>query len=332
MRPASGRCAVHQRRWDDGRTLQRAPLGPEIEATFGAPYYHLHRADLANLLAAALPAERAACRPRSSSTSSRTASRVSARFDNGSAVEADSAGWRRRHPQPRASRRVRPREAALHRLRRLARAGAGREGCVISASRSRRTTGWGRTGTWFTTGCRPARFMNVVCVVEHGDWTSDSWTDKGNVADALRRATRAGIRSVRSLISAFPETYIWALHDRLPLPQWSAGRVTLLGDARHPMLPFMAQGARAVDRGWCGTGVAAQDHAGRHLHRAASLRGDPQAARNAPAGGRAPTTARASICTMVPTQQKRDTAMANSGDRSIANIGWLYAHDAADVG
>ena len=55
--------AVHQRRWDDGRTLQRAPLGPEVEATFGAPYYHFHRADLANLLADALPAERAACRP-----------------------------------------------------------------------------------------------------------------------------------------------------------------------------------------------------------------------------------------------------------------------------
>ncbi len=50
--------AVHQRRWDDGRTLQRAPLGPEIEATFGAPYYHLHRADLADLLAAAFPPER----------------------------------------------------------------------------------------------------------------------------------------------------------------------------------------------------------------------------------------------------------------------------------
>ena len=50
--------AVHQRRWDDGRTLQRAPVGHLVEETFGAPYYHFHRADLANLLAAALPAER----------------------------------------------------------------------------------------------------------------------------------------------------------------------------------------------------------------------------------------------------------------------------------
>jgi salicylate hydroxylase len=51
--------AVHQRRWDDGRTLQRAPLGPDVAATFSAPYYHFHRGDLAALLAAALPGERA---------------------------------------------------------------------------------------------------------------------------------------------------------------------------------------------------------------------------------------------------------------------------------
>jgi salicylate hydroxylase len=48
---------------------------------------------------------------------------------------------------------------------------------------------------------------------------------------------------VRELIGAFPETFIWALHDRAELPCWSAGRVTLLGDACHPMLLMMAQGA-----------------------------------------------------------------------------------------
>src|SRR5262245_54136905 len=41
---------VHQRRWDDGRTLQRAPLGTEVESEFGVPYYHFHRGDLAALL------------------------------------------------------------------------------------------------------------------------------------------------------------------------------------------------------------------------------------------------------------------------------------------
>ena len=50
--------AVHQRRWDDGRTLQRAPLGEAVEAAFGAPYYHFHRADLLKVLADSLPSER----------------------------------------------------------------------------------------------------------------------------------------------------------------------------------------------------------------------------------------------------------------------------------
>src|SRR5579872_6520601 len=49
--------AMHIRRWDDGRTLARQPLADECERIFGAPYYHFHRAELLELLAAALPAE-----------------------------------------------------------------------------------------------------------------------------------------------------------------------------------------------------------------------------------------------------------------------------------
>ena len=45
------------------------------------------------------------------------------------------------------------------------------------------------------------------------------------------------------MLDAVDETFIWGLFDRAPLPRWSVGRVTLLGDACHPMLPFIAQGA-----------------------------------------------------------------------------------------
>ena len=53
----------------------------------------------------------------------------------------------------------------------------------------------------------------------------------------------AGTRRCAAIIAAAEETFVWGLFDRAPLPRWSVGRVTLLGDACHPMLPFMAQGA-----------------------------------------------------------------------------------------
>src|SRR5260221_3359306 len=80
--------AVHQRRWDDGRTLQRAPVGAEVETTFGAPYYHFHRGDLAELLGCAVPPERLHLRHRLVGLEE-TADKVIARFDNGAGVETD---------------------------------------------------------------------------------------------------------------------------------------------------------------------------------------------------------------------------------------------------
>src|SRR6185436_15633560 len=80
--------AVHQRRWDDGRTLQRAPLGPEVEAAFGAPYYHFHRGDLAELLGTAAPPERLHVGHKLVDLMQK-GERVVARFENGASVEAD---------------------------------------------------------------------------------------------------------------------------------------------------------------------------------------------------------------------------------------------------
>src|SRR5260370_34805103 len=84
VRPA----AVHQRRWDDGRTLQRAPLGEAAEAAFGAPYYHFHRGDLLEALADALPPERLHLGHRLAGFTHH-GDRVALRFANGATVSAD---------------------------------------------------------------------------------------------------------------------------------------------------------------------------------------------------------------------------------------------------
>ena len=319
--------AVHQRRWDDGRTLQRAPVGRDVEDAFGAPYYHFHRADLANLLAAALPPERVHVQHKLTDVEQK-GERVVARFENGATVEADvlvgadgihskvrhivfgpekarftgCVAWRGLVPAERI--RDLDIEVASHNW-------MGPDGHVVHY--------------WVSAG----RFMNVVCVTEHGDWTSESWTQKGNVADAMARY-KGWHPQVRRLIASFPETYIWALHDRLPLPQWSEGRITLLGDACHPMLPFMAQGAaQSIEDGAALASLleTASGNVPGALRRYEAIR-KPRATRLQEASANNRTRFHLPDG---PEQQARDQAMATSGDRSIANIGWLYLHDAAAV-
>ncbi len=319
--------AVDQKRWDDGRTLQRGTLGPEVEARFGAPYYHFHRGDLAALLAAAMPRERTHAGHRLVGIEER-GERVVARFDNGASAEADLLiGADGIHSKVRALTfgPEKPRFTGCVAWRGLVPAERIAHLDIEVASHNWMGPGAHCVHYWVSA----KRLMNVVCIVEHGTWTSESWTDRGDVADVLARY-EGWHPTVRGLIEAFPETFVWALHDRAPLPEWTRSRIALLGDACHPMLPMMAQGAaQAIEDGGALTSIlsARPDDLPAALRRYEALR-KPRATR----------LQEASAANRVrfhlpdgPKQQERDAAMANSGDRSLDAMAWLYEHDAADM-
>ena len=211
--------------------------------------------------------------------------RVEARFDNGARIEppscssAPTASIRAcarscSGPSSRASPAASPIAGSCRRI-----------GSPISTSRSWRATGWGPGRHFVHYFVAGGRLVNFVGVMERESWTRESWTDRGEVADAL--AAYAGWHPrVRAIIGAVDETFIWALFDRDPLPRWTVGRVTLLGDACHAMLPFMAQGAaQSIEDGAAlAACLAAQDGGGRRAGGAPALRGAAQAARHTPAG------------------------------------------------
>jgi salicylate hydroxylase len=98
---------------------------------------------------------------------------------------------------------------------------------------------------------RRGALMNFVGVVERaGDWPAESWTARGTRA-ALAADFAGWHADVQAMIAGIDDPHQWALMARDPLPRWSVGRVTLLGDACHPTLPMLAQGAvQAIEDGF----------------------------------------------------------------------------------
>ena len=319
--------AFHQRRWDDGRTLLRTPLGDAVVEAFGFPHYQMHRADVLSTLARAWPVERLHPGYRLVALSER-GDRVEATFENGKTAAFD----------------VLVGADGIHSTVRSILFGAERPrftGCtayrgLVPFERLAHLDLEVTAQIWLGPGghfvhyfVRNRRLVNFVAVVEQDSWTRESWTDRGDVADAL--AAFAGWHpQLHEILRSVDETFIWALFDRAPLPRWSCGRVTLLGDACHPMLPFMAQGAaQALEDGAALTSCLTQPE-DRSIPESLLLYETV----------RKPRASRLQSLSEVnqtrwhlpdgAAQRERDEQMAGgAADFSISAVDWIYAHDAS---
>lgn len=97
---------------------------------------------------------------------------------------------------------------------------------------------------------RDQQMMNVVAIEERSDWTDESWRREGDPDDLRARFQDFG-GPVREVLTEVAQTHLWALYLRPVAQSWQNGRLALLGDAAHPTLPFMAQGAcLALEDAW----------------------------------------------------------------------------------
>lgn len=319
--------AFHQRRWDDGRTLLRTPLGDAVVEAFGFPHYQMHRADALSTLVRALPVERLHPGYRLVALAEHS-DRVEATFENGKTAAFDVlVGADGIHSTVRSILfgPERPRFTGCTAYRGLVPA----ERLAHLELEVTAQIWMGPGGHFIHYFVRNSQLVNFVAVVEQDSWTRESWTDRGDVADAL--AAFAGWHEqLHEILRSVDETFIWALFDRAPLPRWSSGRVTLLGDACHPMLPFMAQGAaQALEDGAALTSCLTR-RGDRSIAESLLLYETVRKPRASRLQGLSEVNKMRWHLPEGAAQRERDEQMASGGtDFSIKAVDWIYAHDAS---
>ncbi len=237
--------AFEFRRFDSGEMLHRLPLGDAHEQRHGAPYFQLHRADLHGALQRAVQAHDAqavAVRARATALAER-GDGVQVFFDDGHVAEAELVigadgikSMVRRHvlgdDEPQFTGQVAWR-------------------CLVPTERipsALRTelvsTIWcGPRNHAVTYYLRAGRLVNFVGCVER-PWEEESWTARRpwQELDADYAGWHPMVRAVIDQVER-DQCFRWALNNRQPSLRWSSERITLLGDAVHATLPYMAQGA-----------------------------------------------------------------------------------------
>lgn len=225
---------------DSGEIKWSRELGDFVEDKYGAPYFYMHRGDLHAALADMVPAE-IVQRNRKLVGLANLPDRVRLDFADGGSAEADVVigadgvhsvvrdhllGVEKPHFTGRVAYRATYPATLL--------GGTEIDDCA---------KWWGPDRHIVIYYVNPRRDeLYFVTSTPEPDFDIESWSEKGDL-DVMRAAYRDFHPKVRAVLDACPEVHKWALFEREPLPRWSSDRITLLGDACHPMTPYMAQGA-----------------------------------------------------------------------------------------
>jgi len=234
------------RNWKTGRVIGKTSREQQA-ASFGITGATVHRADLLGVLAGALPAGLVTLGKRCTEVRPDGDLAV-ARFADGSEVEADViVGADGIHSPVRASLfgPDDPRFTGKICYRSVIPARAVRG----PRPRPEGSQWFGPHGTIVLYPLRGEELINVVCHFDDAGYRHESWIAECSGAEVLERYARWH-ESLLRLFAAAPTWYKWALYDRDPIPRWTRGRITVLGDAAHPMLPYLGQGAcQAIEDG-----------------------------------------------------------------------------------
>lgn len=227
----------------DGLTDQitfRTPLRDVCPELYGANYMQLHRADLQRILRDGLPDQRVHLSKRCVHVANQ-GDTATARFEDGTEIEADlivGADGIRSPIRNTLFQQAEPRYTGntLYRM-------------LIPIDPPDFQLVYPSSSMWLGPGCHVVTYyvqsgnvVNVAACVERAEWSEESWTLRSSREELLSVFEDWAPR-LRRLLAKADTIYKYGLFDRDPMPTWTVGRITLLGDAAHPMLPFLSQGA-----------------------------------------------------------------------------------------
>ena len=234
--------------WDSGEEVLRTALGPKVEALFGAPYYHAFRPDLLDALTRPLERRRLRLNTAVRAVGQRDGA-VWAECADGSIVEGDvliGADGIHSVVREQIFKPDPPRRSGyvcwrgVVDARRVAHLDIPTSAYVVMGPRLSFVF-------YFVSG---GRRLNWVALGQADDEMRESWSQTASREDVL--ASFDGWYDVpRGVIEATDSMFVTALHDREPLAGWVDGRIAVMGDAAHAMLPYHAQGAvQSIEDAW----------------------------------------------------------------------------------